>query len=281
MRLSTSVAILALAACASASPAPTPPAPTAAPKPAPTTAAAHELAALKGKLMSADYRSDLPELGKLRDEVKRYKADAEVGYLACYWSGFASWRLAVNGLNQDMREDELRQHLLHAAADMYSAIKLRDDFADAYAAAAGINGWIIGSMLRTKDDQDRVAEHATLAMMLLGRAKALDADNPRVLWIEGGFQLILGPERGGGQQVALATLEKMVAITERARVDPQSPTPDWGRPEALMMVANAHLAGKPPDVAAARKAAQAALALEPDWSYVRDKLIPKIDATKP
>jgi len=274
MRLSTSVAILALAACA-ASPAP----PSAPPKPAPATAVAHELAVLKGKLMSADYRGDLAELGKLRDDVKRYKTDADVGYLACYWSGFASWRLAINGLNQDMPEDELRQHLLHAAADMYSAIKLRDDFADAYAAAAGINGWILGSMLRTKDDQDHIAEHATLAIMLLGRAKALDGNNPRVLWIEGGFQLILGPERGGGQQVALATLRKMVAITERARVDPQSPLPDWGRPEALMMVANAHLAGKPPDIAAARQAAKAALALEPDWSYVRDKLIPKIDAT--
>jgi hypothetical protein len=136
-------------------------------------------------------------------------------------------------------------------------------------------------MLRTKDDQDHIAEHATLAMALLGRAKTLAPNNPRVLWIEGGFQLILGPERGGGQQIALATLTKMVAITERAPVDPKSPLPDWGRPEALMMVANAHLAGKPPDVAAARRAAQAALALEPDWSYVRDKLIPKIDATKP
>ena len=236
---------------------------------------------LKGKVMSADYRGDLAELGKLRDEAQKYKTDAEVGYLACYWSGFANWRLAMNGLNQNMKEDELKQHLLHAAADMYTSIKLRDDFADAYAAAAGINGWITGSMLRTKDDQDPIVEHATLAMALLGRAKALAPDNPRVLWIQGGFQLILGPERGGGPQVALATLTKMVAITERAPVDPKSPLPDWGRPEALMMVANAHLAGKPPDVAAARQAAQAALALEPDWSYVRDKLIPKIDATKP
>jgi hypothetical protein len=275
--LRTLIALVLLAGCAATTSTPVA-APTAT-KPTFTTPHARELAELKAKVMSADYRGDLAELAKLRDEVGKLATDADLGYLANYWSGFAGWRLAMNGMNQNMAEDELIRHLRRAAADMYAAIAVRAEFADAYAAAAGINGWILGWMMRTKTDDGAVVEHARLALLLLGRAKSLEPRNPRVLWIQGGFQLTMGPARGGGTDVALATFRDMVALTEHAAVDPQSPLPDWGKPEALMMLANVHLAAN--DVGAARDAAKAALALEPDWAYVRDNLIPKIDATKP
>jgi hypothetical protein len=258
---------LALASCST---------PAAAPA---TSPAARELAALKAKIMTADYRADLDGLAKLRDEAARYESDAELGHVAYYWAGFAGWRLAMNGGNVGMANAELEQHLLQAASAMYFAIRARGDFADAYAAAAGINGRILG--LHKSEKTDAVSERAALTFMLLARAQAIAPDNPRVLWIAGGFQLIMPPERGGGAAPALATFRKMLALAERAGTDPQSPLPDWGRPEAVMMMVHAYLAMQPPDVAAARERVRATLALRPDWAYVRDKLAQQVEQTKP
>lgn len=58
----------------------------------------------------------------------------------------------------------------------------------------------------------------------------------------------------------------------------RAPLPDWGKAEALMSLAYAHLNASPPDVAAAREEAHAALRLQPEWAYVRDKLLPAIEA---
>ena len=47
-----------------------------------TTPAAQELTKLKAKLMSADYRADIDELSRLRDEVARLGNDREVARAA-------------------------------------------------------------------------------------------------------------------------------------------------------------------------------------------------------
>ena len=62
--------------------------------------------------------------------------------------------------------------------------------------------------------------------------------------------------------------------------DASSPLPDWGKPEALMSLAFAHLSQKPPDLAAASEEARAALRLQPEWSYMRDVLLPRIEAAQ-
>ncbi|MFL6259780.1 MAG: hypothetical protein ACJ76Y_08725 [Thermoanaerobaculia bacterium] len=62
--------------------------------------------------------------------------------------------------------------------------------------------------------------------------------------------------------------------------DASSPLPDWGKPEALMSLAFSHLNQKPPDLAAASEEAHAALRLQPEWSFVRDVLLPKIEAAQ-
>ena len=80
--------------------------------------------------MSADYRGDLEELARVRDELAEDKS-----YLARYWSGFASWRIAMNGANRGMKSEELVKNLRSAATELYSSIRLKEDFADAFAAA--------------------------------------------------------------------------------------------------------------------------------------------------
>ena len=241
------------------------------------TPAAQELAKLKAKLMSADYRADIDELSRLRDEVAQLGNDRDLGYLAHYWSGFASWRMAINGVNHGMKAEELKTNLQKAATEFYAGMRLKDDFADAYAAAASVNSWLATFYLGSNPDMVTVRERASLSFALLNRASALDPANPRVLWTKGAFlQFAPAPY----QNIARATevYRQMLKEAERRGVNAASPLPDWGKAEALMSLAYAHSRQTPPDLRAALDEANAALKLEPDWSYVRDVLLPQINA---
>src|SRR3989442_6811492 len=89
-----------------------------------------KLVAIKADLMSADYRADLPKLASLRSRAAQLSDDPRLGYLADYWSGFASWRIVVNGVSAKMSPEEAKEHLGRAVADFESSIRKKDDFAD-------------------------------------------------------------------------------------------------------------------------------------------------------
>ena len=236
---------------------------------------AQELAKVKAKVMAADYRADLPELARLRDELAQWPNDRELAYLARYWSGFASWRIAINGANHAMKSDELTTNLKNAGADFYASLKLKDDFADSYAAASSVNGWL-AAFAQGANDTAGTKERVYLAVHLLARAEALEPKNPRVLWVKGGFFLFRPAALGGSIPRAIEIYKEMLKEADRHPGDAASPFPDWGKPEALMSLAFAHSMLTPPDLATARDEAQAALKLEPEWSYVRDNLIPRL-----
>lgn len=262
-------AVIFFDSCVHARPAETVPTPSGLISPA-----AQELAKLKGQVMSADYRADLKELARLQNELAQWPKDRELAYLARYWDGFASWRIAINGANHDMKPEEITKNLKSASASFYRAIQLKDDFADAYAAASSINGWLAKIQMDSDHDMVAVTERVSLAYALLARATKLEPANPRVLWIKGGF-LQFAP--GGSLERAIEVYRQMLEQAERRSVDTASPLPDWGRPEALMSLAYAHLSQTPPDLALARDEASNALKLVPEWSYLRDTLMPQIE----
>lgn len=236
---------------------------------------AQELAKVKAKVMAADYRADLSELARVRDELAQWPNERELAYLARYWSGFASWRIAINGANHAMKADELTTNLENAGADFYASLKLKDDFADSYAAAASVNGWL-AAILQNAKDMTGTKERVWLALHLLARAESLEPKNPRVLWVKGGFFLFRPASHGGSIPRAIEIYNEMAKEADRRPINAESPLPDWGKPEALMSLAFAHSMLTPPDLATAREEAQAALKLEPEWSYVRDNLIPQL-----
>ncbi|HUJ12514.1 MAG TPA: hypothetical protein VL284_01895 [Thermoanaerobaculia bacterium] len=245
----------------------------AAPKIAATPATASaELAKLKARVMSADYRADFDELARVRDELAGWPNDRDGAYLAHYWKGYASWRIAINGASHSMKGEDLAKNLKSAAADFYASIRLNVDFADAYAAVTMVNSWL-GTF--SMSDPAALRERISLSQALLARAAALDPKNPRMLWARGAF-LLYPPASKTAE--AIDTYKEMLAEAERRGEDPSSPLPDWGKPEALMSIAYASLALSPPDLATAREDAQAALKLRPEWSYVRDTLLPDIES---
>jgi len=79
------------------------------------------LVAAKTTIMSADYRGDRAELARLRDEVPKLDGGLRLGYLAHYWAGTASWRVAINGASANVSQADLRTHLESAAENFAAA----------------------------------------------------------------------------------------------------------------------------------------------------------------
>jgi hypothetical protein len=231
------------------------------------------LVTAKAKIMSADYRADLSELTHLREEVVPLFDDPDVGYLARYWAGLANWRIAMNGANRKMSGDDLRAHLEQAETDFEASIRQRTDFADGYAAAASVNGWLSSFY---KNDAATMRDHVTKDRNFIARAKELEPNNPRVLWVDAGNFFFTPPAYGGNEERGIETYRR--AADAAGATDSGSPLPDWGKAEAIMALAYAHLNQRSPDIRAAAEEAQEALRLQPEWSYVRDILLPQIRA---
>ena len=238
--------------------------------------AERNLVALKAALMSADYRGDLAELAALRSRAMEISNDSRFGYLADYWSGFASWRIVVNGASAKMPADEVKDHLNRAVTDFESSLRKKSDFADAYASAAAVHGWL--AAYSSKTDQAAMNAQISTFKQLLNRALELEPNNPRALWIQAVPYLVLPAERGGNIDRAIELYQKMKDNSRPP--DPASPLPDWGRAEAWMSLANAHLMKTSPDVDAAAVEAGEALRLQPEWHFVRDVLLPRIEARR-
>jgi hypothetical protein len=227
-----------------------------------------DLVKTKARVMSADYRGDLEELARVRDELAEDKS-----YLGRYWSGFASWRIAINGASQAMKSEEMVKHLRTAATDFYASLRAKEDFADAYAAASLVNGWLA---VFTPEDPVAMRERIGLAYVLFSRASALEPKNPRVLWTQAAFFLYSPKEQGGSVPRAIEVYQQMHEEAARRGTNPASPLPDWGKAEALMSLGYAHMMQS--DFAKAREAAQGALKAQPEWSYVKNTLLPQIEA---
>jgi hypothetical protein len=234
-----------------------------------------KLVEMKAAVMSADYQADLAKLVSLRDRASKFSNDPRLGYLADYWSGFASWRIVVNGVSNKMSPDEAQAHLGRAAADFESSFRKKGDFADAYSAAAGVHGWLAAYK---HADQTAMNQEIEIYKRLLNRSLELEPNNPRALWIQAVPYLVLPPERGGNVDRAIELYRKM--IDNAAPLRPESPLPDWGKVEGMMSLSYAYLKKPSPDVNAAEEEARATLRLRPDWHYVRDILVPRIEAQR-
>ena len=235
--------------------------------------AERELVGLKAAIMSADYRGDLVELAALRDRAAQLSDDSRLGYLADYWSGYASWRMVINGAGSKLTADEAKAELARAVTAFESSFRKKSDFADAYASAAAVHGWLAAY---SASDPTAMNKQVDIYKQQINRGLELEPNNPRVLWIQAVPYLVMPPERGGNVDKAIELYQKM--IDNSRPPDPSSALPDWGKPEALMSMANARLKKTSPEVDLAAVEAADALRLQPEWHYVKDVLIPQIDA---
>jgi len=228
-------------------------------------------------IQRADYEGDRAALKRLHAQLMPFVANRELASRTSYWRGFARWRRALNGFNDAAERKEIEEDLTQCVIDFRQALARDPAFVDAKVGAASC--LVNDSFLNLKSSRTHAVDLFAEATALLNEALAAAPDNPRVLWVQGTNQWYAPPERGGGQDVALATYERGLELARRqkGRTDLE---PTWGEAELLMNLAFANLNRAKPDLQAAERYAQDALALVPYWHYVRDMLLPQIRKAK-
>jgi tetratricopeptide (TPR) repeat protein len=226
------------------------------------------------QIQRADYEGDRPALQHLHDELAPFTGTPQISSRVLYWRGFALWRKAINGFNDSVAPSELEHDLTLAIREFRDAITVDPEFADAKAGA----GSCIGNLIYLhRKEPERVQELIAQSSPLLREALSTAPDNPRLLWVVGAIRWNLPPERGGGQDQAIATYQKGLESAHKPNpLAADSLEPSWGEPELLMSLSWSNLNRTTPDLNAAERYAQQALQLVPYWHYVRDILIPQI-----
>lgn len=232
------------------------------------------------QIRRADYEGDRAALHRLHEELGRYTEKRPLAARVEYWRGFALWRSAINGFNESVDPKELENDMNLATADFDAALAADPRFADAMAGRASCLA-NLGFLSFKGGNAGRGLELIRQSWDGINAALAIAPENPRTLWVRGANEAYTPPERGGGPAIAMATFEKALKLARQQKGSVSDPLePSWGEPELLMTLAFAKYNFKPPDLPAADRFAQDALAQVPYWHYVRDILIPQIRAAQ-
>jgi len=235
-----------------------------------------QLTELAAAVRSADYRGDREALARLDAQLAKLP-DSSLDDYRAYWRAFACWRRALNGFNENPTPNDLVVDVEAAIGHFKEALAKHPNWIEAKLGLVGCSGNLI--YLVGKDPEKRKA--ILDEYVPIGRTLQIDApDNPRVLWIVGGLQLAAPPPTGGDPARAAVTMRKGIECAWRESLaGGRAPwEPAWGGAENLMNLAWLYSNSAMADKAAARAYAQGALTVEPDWHYVKDVLLPKIEA---
>jgi len=238
------------------------------------------LAAAAAAVRRADYRGERAELARLAQGLEGSAAAPALQAPRAYWRGFAYWRRALNGFNETPTPPDLRPDLEAAVASFRSALQARPGWIEAQLGLIACSG----SLLYVGGESDPrrpeiLAEAGPLLREILKTESG--SRNPRTLWVVGGFLMSSPPPLGGQFEKAAATLRRGLEVAREEALSPEARSPldpAWGAAENLMNLAylHSHSALTQRDLAFAYAAG--ALAVVPDWHYVRDVLVPQIEA---
>jgi hypothetical protein len=235
------------------------------------------LGELAAAVLSADYHGDRPELARLDAELGSLDAGPLNDYRD-YWRGFALWRRAMNGFNETPTPADLDADLVKALDRFQSALARRPDWDDVKSAMLGAWGNRIFLAGSDSEKRKKLLEEAGAFYKWI---MAYEGENPRVLWIKGGLQMVVPPASGGDWTRAAATLRRGVAgAWKEASAAMAAPpwAPKWGGAENLMNLAYLYSHLPTPERATALAYAEGALTKVPEWHYVRDIQLPQIEA---
>lgn len=239
---------------------------------------ASELTRLVKEIRSADFRAERAELRRLASSLDSVE-EADLAPYREYWRGFALWRSAINGGNETPTPADVTRDL-EAAVQAFRGASQRDP------------GWIeprigllfcwVGLAYAPGADAARSPVAREEFAATARAVKEQGERNPRALWFVGGSLLFAPADRGGDPARAAESYRRglLAARAEASANGAEKPgwVPAWGAAENLMSLAYAYTHGPRKDRELAQAYAEGALAVAPEWHYVRDILLPQIEA---
>lgn len=219
---------------------------------------------LEGKALLAS--DDVSQMRQARATFERATVDEKYAALAHYYVALAEYRL-LNRLNRDDAK-VVQPRLDNAIQHLEQAIKIDRTFPDALALLTSF----FGEKMRL--DPAAGMQYGPRAQQLLGQAMALAPSNPRVVMLNA-LSTFFTPEMwGGSQQRGLEGFRKAAALFEEEDLDDPL-LPAWGHEEAYAWVGLAEV--ELGNTAAARTAYEKALAINPEFGWVKYTLLPQLD----
>jgi hypothetical protein len=249
-----------------------------------TCSARAQLTKIVVQIQRADYEGDRAALQRLQAEITPFADSKDFGSRARYWRGFALWRRAINGFNEEVGLDELQDDLQKGLDEFDAASRQDPTFTDAKVGSLGCLSLIGFVIFQKHPDRKYGADFPEVWARFTQLRKEIEdsaPDNPRLLWILGPSVWKTPPERGGGEAKAFAMYNTgLEAIRNHKTTNTDALEPSWGEPELLMNLAWSELNRASPDLNRAEDYGRSALQLVPYWHYVRDILMPQIQAAK-
>ncbi len=236
-----------------------------------STPAVADLLAARERAYTANFRNDPAGLVESVRTFERLASDDSVAPFAHYYAGWAKWCVAASQFAAGDVKGAIESGE-QSAADMRLAIAARGDLSDFHTGLA--NALIVVGSL----DQTRFPAIIKELSEARRRALELDPANPRALLMDAGIVFNTPRERGGDQQKGIDRwLEAIHRFEDEQRSPPANALmPDWGLPLAYGWLSQVYLNATPPRVEDARKAAETALTLRPDFWFVRERILPKL-----
>ena len=225
-------------------------------------------AALVERLERAYPAGDAAELLAVRADLADLPAaglTAGQRSIARYTIAYVNWRLFT--IPDAVPADD-RAALLDDAVDLLTRdLEADDGNAESHALLAGVYGLQIDSAWKGMTLGRRASRASA-------RALELAPGNPRVLLQDGVGKLHTPRMFGGGADRAEAMLLRAVAAFRTE--PPDRPWPRWGRIDAWAWLGQ--ISAERGDLALARRYYEQALDLEPGFAWVRDALLPALEA---
>ncbi len=224
----------------------------------------------------ADFRGERGDLRRLAADIDQVKARELLAYRD-YWRGFALWRSALNGFNETPTPADLQADLEGATQAFRAALKIRPDWIEPKVALA----FKLGLELRVpRAGPPRGAAPRGGAPWASTKGPGPSEHNPRLADRRAATLPARRRGRGGRHLPARPAGRPGRGPSQRPGLDAGISTA-WGAAEHLMSLAYAHSKGALAERETAQAYADGALALAPDWHYVRDILVPQIQALPP
>ena len=222
----------------------------------------------KDLLQAGINESDIDKIYEAQKLFERVRQNGEHEAFALYYLGLSEYRLATL-FNAQSNDKTTRLACIDRAIDhLKKAIELEDSFSDAHALLASVYGHKIG----LKPHLGMVL--GPQAKSVLEKAKRIEGDNPRVVFLDGMSDYHTPPMWGGDRQRAIEKLERVAELFSKQEVgDPRLPS--WGHDEVYAWLGIIRQGED--DVDGAREAFAKALEVNPDNGWVRDVLLPGLD----